>query len=73
MSSPVEFSQVEVSGGGVKMDGYMIKPSSFDPAQKYPVLVYVYGEVAGVTATDAWQGSRGLFHRAVAHEGYLVR
>jgi len=71
VSSHVEFFQVDVSGG-VKMDGYMIKPPGFDPVKKYPVLVYVYGEVAGVTATDAWQGSRGLFHRAVANEGYLV-
>ena len=34
--------------------------------------MFVYGEPAGVTVTDAWQGNRGLFHRALAEEGYLV-
>jgi dipeptidyl-peptidase 4 len=50
----------------------MIKPANFDPSKKYPVLVHVYGEPAGVTVTNAWQGTRGLFHRAVANLGYLV-
>jgi dipeptidyl-peptidase-4 len=59
-------------GGGVKLDGWMIKPPGFDAARKYPVLVYVYGEPAGVTVTDAWAGQTGLFHRALANDGYLI-
>jgi dipeptidyl-peptidase-4 len=50
----------------------MIKPPDFDPARKYPVLVYVYGEPAATTVNDAWDGSRGLFHRAIAHDGYII-
>lgn len=68
---PAEFFQVEI-GGGVTMDGWMIKPAGFDASRKYPLLVYVYGEPAGVTATNAWQGTRGLFHRAIANAGYIV-
>jgi dipeptidyl-peptidase 4 len=68
---PVEFFQVN-AGSGVSMDAWMIKPANFDPSKKYPVLVHVYGEPAGVTVTNAWQGTRGLFHRAVANLGYLV-
>ena len=69
--SPTEFFQVTV-GNGVKLDGWVIKPANFDPKKKYPVLVYVYGEPAGATVTDAWGGSRRLFHALIAQQGYLV-
>src|SRR5208283_2568046 len=71
VSSPTEFFQVTVANG-VKLDGWLIKPPDFDPKKKYPVLVYVYGEPAGVTVTDAWGGSRRLFHALIAQQGYLV-
>jgi dipeptidyl-peptidase 4 len=65
-----EFFQVDV-GDGVTLDGWMIRPGNFDPAQKYPVIVHVYGEPAGVTVTDSWS-ERNVFHCALANEGYLV-
>ena len=71
VSSPTEFVTVDI-GGGVLLDGSIIKPRSFDPARKYPVIVYVYGEPAGQTVVDRWGGNRGLFHRALADEGYVV-
>ncbi len=70
-TSSVEFFQIPV-GNGVKLDGWMIKPPDFDPQKKYPVLVYIYGEPAGATVTDAWGGSRRLFHALIAAQGYLV-
>jgi dipeptidyl-peptidase-4 len=71
ISAPTEFFQVAV-GNGVKLDGWVIKPPNFDPKKKYPVLVYIYGEPAGATVTDAWGGSRRLFHGLIAQQGYLV-
>ena len=71
LSPPVEFLEVDL-GGGVVLDGYLIKPRTFDPAKKYPVLVHVYGEPAGTTVNDRWGGTGMLFHRAIADEGYLV-
>lgn len=68
---PVEFFHVD-SGDGATLDGWMIKPRGFDPSKKYPVLVYVYGEPADVTVTNAWHGERSLFHRAFANDGYIV-
>jgi dipeptidyl-peptidase-4 len=41
---PVEFFQTEVEEG-VFLDTWMLKPRDFDPAAKYPLLVFVYGEV----------------------------
>ena len=71
MTPPIEFFQVDV-GEGVKLDGWMLKPKDFDPAKKYPLLMYVYGEPAGVEVVDSWRGDRGLFHRALADAGYIV-
>ncbi len=71
LASPTEFFQTKIAGG-VTLDGWMIKPPGFDPARKYPVLVYVYGEPAGATVKDEWGGPRGLFHRTIAHDGYII-
>ncbi|MDX1964046.1 MAG: DPP IV N-terminal domain-containing protein [Pirellulales bacterium] len=73
ITQPTEFLQLDI-GDGVVMDSWMIKPRDFDPAKKYPVFVFVYGEPAGQTVLDDWRGGQGfsLFHRAVADLGYLV-
>jgi dipeptidyl-peptidase-4 len=67
----VEFVTVPI-GGGVTLDGWVLKPPSFDPAKKYPMIVQVYGEPASQTVTDRWGGSTALFHRALANAGYIV-
>jgi dipeptidyl-peptidase-4 len=71
LASPTEFFQTKIAGD-VTLDGWMIKPPDFDPTRKYPVLVYVYGEPAATTVKDEWGGERGLFHRAIAHDGYII-
>jgi dipeptidyl-peptidase-4 len=71
IAPPVEFLKVAV-GDGVTLDGYLLKPRTFDPTGKYPVLVHVYGEPASTTVNDRWGGTGMLFHRAIADEGYLV-
>jgi dipeptidyl-peptidase 4 len=68
---PTEFFQLDI-GGGVVVDGWMIKPPGFDPAKKYPVLVYVYGEPHAQTVLDAWGKVQTDYHRAIAELGYLV-
>jgi dipeptidyl-peptidase 4 len=68
---PREFFQV-TTRDGVTMDGYVIKPSDFDPSLEYPVLFFVYGEPAGQTVQNRWGGSGDLFHHMIAEKGYLV-
>lgn len=65
------FLQVDV-GDGVKLDGWMILPSTFDSTKSYPLLVYVYGEPASTTVRDSWGGSRDLWFHLLAEEGYIV-
>ncbi len=71
ISRPTEFIELDI-GDGVVMDAWMLKPSDFDPARKYPVLVYVYGEPHAQTVLDAWGKGHADYHRAIADLGYLV-
>lgn len=71
LKRPVEFFPVDI-GDGIVLDAWMIKPPDFDPAKKYPLLVYVYGEPASQTVLDHWDVRQGLFHRAIASQGYIV-
>jgi len=66
-----EFFQLEI-GDGVRVDGWRILPPDYDPAKKYPLLVYVYGEPAGQTVQDGWGGSGYLWHLMLAQKGYIV-
>ena len=68
---PVEFLEVKVDDG-VVLDGYLLKPKAFDASRKYPVIVFVYGEPAGVMVNDAWGGINMFFLRALASQGYVV-
>jgi dipeptidyl-peptidase-4 len=67
----VEFFKL-VIGAGVRVDGWRILPPDFDPAKKYPLFVYVYGEPAGQTVQDNWGGSGYLWHLMLAQQGYVV-
>ena len=67
----VEFFSIDI-GESVTLDGYMLKPSTFDATKKYPVISHVYGEPASQTVMDQWGGATMLFHRALADAGYIV-
>lgn len=66
-----EFFRIDI-GDQVELDGWCLKPPSFDPAKRYPVLVYVYSEPAGQTVLDRWGGKSLLWHWLVAQRGYVV-
>ena len=70
-TKPPEFIKVDI-GQGITLDGWMIKPPNFDPSQRYPVLIYVYGEPASQTVLDRWASTRYLWHQMLAQHGYLV-
>ncbi len=70
---PVEFGTLTAADGTTPLHYGLIKPAGFDPAKKYPVMVYVYGGPAAQTATDSWPG-RGdhFFNQYMAQQGYVV-
>ena len=69
--SPREFFRVDI-GNGVQLDGWMIKPPDFEVSKRYPVLFYVYGEPAGQTVLDQWQGFNFMWHLMLSQQGYIV-
>ena len=50
----------------------LIKPSDFDPAKKYPVLVYVYGGPHAQLITNSWYDGASLWMQWMAEQGYLL-
>ncbi len=68
---PSEFFRVDI-GEGITLDGWMMKPPGFDPNKKYPILFYVYGEPAGQTVIDLWDGGNYLWHLMLTQQGYIV-
>jgi len=71
LSSKTEFFKVAVDNG-ITLDGYMIKPPGFDPAKKYPVVTYVYGEPWVATVRDMWDPYMRILSGLIAEEGYIV-
>ena len=69
--SPVEYFYVDI-GDGHRLHSKCIKPPNFDPNEKYPLLVYVYGEPVGQVVRDSWGGSSHLWHLMLAQHGYIV-
>ena len=66
---PKELFQFTTSEG-IIMDGWMMKPVEFDPAKKYPVLVYTYGGPGSMEVTknfnvEAW-------YQYLTQQGYIV-
>jgi len=68
---PVEFFRVEARDG-LELDGYIMKPTDFDPSKEYPILFYVYGEPWGQTVANKWGGSLYLWHTMLTQQGYIV-
>ena len=78
MANIAEFDVVEKeyfsfnTPDGVELNGYMMKPSNFDPNKKYPVLMYVYGGPGSQTVQNSWNGSRDYWHMHLVSKGYIV-
>lgn len=57
---------------GTPLQASIIRSADFDPAKKYPVLMYVYGGPGSQTVLDSWGGTRYLWHQHLAQRGYVV-
>ena len=70
---PMEFGTLTAADGKTPLFYSLMKPEGFDPAKRYPVVVYVYGGPAAQTVTDSWPG-RGdhFFNQYLAQQGYVV-
>jgi dipeptidyl-peptidase-4 len=64
---------VEVAGpGGYTLYGSLLKPIEFDPAERYPVIVYVYGGPGAQTVQEVWGSRYALVGQVLAGKGFVV-
>lgn len=74
-----EYNYGEITLGTVKSadgkyDNYyrLIKPVNFDPARKYPVILYVYGGPHSQMVKNTWQAELRRWEMYMAQQGYVV-
>jgi dipeptidyl-peptidase-4 len=66
-----EFLKVR-SHDGVELNAWIIKPANFDPAKKYPALVYTYGGPHAQVVLNAWHGPTFLWHQMMTQKGFII-
>ncbi|HET6564403.1 MAG TPA: prolyl oligopeptidase family serine peptidase, partial [Xanthomonadales bacterium] len=70
-----EFFQFDTDDG-ITLNAYMMKPANFDPARKYPVIAFGYGNAGSQMVINAWGSARGMqrdmWHRYMAEQGYII-
>ena len=59
-------------GKQIALNAWIIKPPNFDPAKKYPVLMYVYGGPGIQTVNNAWGWSNYFWFQMLAEKGIVV-
>lgn len=70
-SIDIEFFKLKTKEG-IEVDAWMVKPSNFDTAKKYPIVFSVYGEPASSTIKDTYgTGRNRLYAGSMADDGYI--
>jgi dipeptidyl-peptidase-4 len=64
-----EFFKIKTDEG-LEFDAWMMKPPTFNPEKRYPVIFFIYGEPASATVKDVWNAN--LWDQLLAQEGYIV-
>ena len=71
-SCKVELGAVPSADGLYENYYRLIYPKDFDPARKYPVILYVYGGPHSQMVQDSWMGEIRMWEMLMAQKGYLV-
>jgi dipeptidyl-peptidase 4 len=66
-----EFFAVK-SHDGVTLNAMLIKPPQFDPARKYPVIVYTKGGPGEQAVRNAWDEDVFWWQQEMAKKGFLI-
>ncbi|MGB0850941.1 MAG: DPP IV N-terminal domain-containing protein, partial [Bacteroidia bacterium] len=57
---------------GTDLHYRVFKPIDFDPAKKYPAVVYLYNGPHLQLVTNRWLGGANLWYQYMAQQGYVV-
>jgi len=71
-SAEVEMGAVPSADGAFPNYYRLYRPLGFDPAKKYPVIVYVYGGPHSQMVQDTWLGGIRMWEMLMAQKGYVV-
>ena len=68
----VETGTLKAADGQTDLYWRMLKPRDFDPAKKYPVIVYVYGGPHAQMITANWMYTARGWDLYMANRGYIL-
>ena len=68
----VETGTLKAADGKTDLYWRMLKPADFDPAKKYPVIVYVYGGPHAQMITANWMYTARGWDLYMANRGYIL-
>ncbi len=63
---------IQSADGETELAGRLILPVDFDPAKKYPVIVYVYGGPHSQLVDKSWHNSARWWQYYMASQGYVA-
>lgn len=67
-----EQGTVKAADGVTDLYWRMVKPADFDPAKKYPTVVYVYGGPHAHNVEASWHWASRSWETYMAQKGYIV-
>ncbi len=68
---PWEYLTLKAEDGTV-LHARLLKPRGFDPARKYPALIYVYGGPHAQVVVRDYSYAYSLWHQLLAQHGFVV-
>ena len=67
-----ESGSIKAADGTTDLFYRMVKPNDFDPAKKYPTVVYVYGGPHAHNVEASWHWQSRTWETYMAQKGYIV-
>tara|TARA_B100001741_G_C16552517_1_gene600193 strand:+ start:1325 stop:3472 length:2148 start_codon:yes stop_codon:yes gene_type:complete len=61
-----------ITSEDIELNGWMIKPSDFDPNKRYPVFMFLYGGPGSQQVVNSWGWFNYFWHQHLAQKGYIV-
>lgn len=68
----ITLGSVKANDGETDLYYRMVKPTNFDPNEKYPVIVYVYGGPHSQMVDNSWMAQARGWDIFMAQKGYVV-
>ena len=69
---PVESGTLKAADGRTDLYYRLVKPANFDPAKKYPAVVYVYGGPHAHNVDESWNYLSRPWETYMAQLGYVI-